>query len=141
LRSVFGEIIHAAPDVDQLLFEQKVEKIKAMGAKLTLYASRSDKALWFSSWLWNRPRAGFIKNRPLVLTGVDTIDITRAGTDLFSWNHDVYAASPVIVRDMRRILMHGKRPPNERTAEFEPSEDGTYWRFRSLPPSVVGEVK
>jgi esterase/lipase superfamily enzyme len=131
LRSVIGEIIHAAPDVDQLMFEQKVKKLEDMGAKITLYASRSDWALWFSSWLWSRPRAGFFENRPLVVAGVDTIDITRAGTNLFAWNHDIYAASPIIVSDMERILKNGKRPPNERTVEFEPSEDGTYWRLRS----------
>ena len=68
-----------------------------------------------------------------MVAGVDTIDITNAGTGLFSLNHDVYADSPLIVADMHRILMHGERPPDKRTREFEAvqTKDGsTYWRLR-----------
>ena len=136
LRPVIGEIIEAAPDVDADVFKQKVESIKPMGANLTLYASASDKALWLSGWLRGAgARAGFIsENRPLIVAGIDTIDITRAGTDLFGLNHDVYSTSPGIIADMRRIFESGERPPDKRTREFEPvaSKEGTYWRLRPL---------
>jgi esterase/lipase superfamily enzyme len=137
LRPVIGEIIQAAPDVDTDVFKQMVERIKVRGANLTLYASASDKALWFSGWLRKGTRAGFISEKqPLIVAGVDTIDITRAGTGLFGLNHDVYSASPSIVADMRRIFEHSVRPPDKRTKEFEPvvSKEGTYWRLR--PPQA-----
>ena len=135
LRAVIGEVIHAAPDVDPDLFVQIVRKIRAKGASFTLYASRSDRALWVSGWMRDRPRAGFIKDKPLITAGVDTIDITDAGTDLFALNHDVYSASPTIVGDMRRIIEGGERPPDKRTKELEAValKDGTYWRLRALP--------
>jgi esterase/lipase superfamily enzyme len=134
LRPLVGEIIHAAPDVDPDVFADSVKTIKAWGANFTLYASSGDWALQLSSWLRDRPRAGFIsKDKPLIVPGVDTIDITNAGTGWFSLNHDVYSVSPTIVGDMRQIMGSGVRPPDKRTQEFEAvraKDSGTYWRLR-----------
>jgi esterase/lipase superfamily enzyme/tetratricopeptide (TPR) repeat protein len=133
LRGAIGEIIHASPDVDPDLFKLIVTKLKTSGANVTLYASASDKALWLSSLLRDRPRAGYISGEtPAIIAGVDTIDITSAGTGIFSLNHDVYSNSPTIVGDMRRIVEHGERPPDKRTKDFEmvQSKEGTYWRLR-----------
>jgi esterase/lipase superfamily enzyme/Flp pilus assembly protein TadD len=134
LRPAIGEIIHAAPDVDPDTFAKIAKRIKARGANITLYASSSDWALWASGKARSRPRAGFIsKESPLIVAGVDTIDITRAGTGLFGLNHDTYSESPTIVGDMRRIIARGERPPDRRTKEFEAvvaKEGGTYWRLR-----------
>ena len=136
LRSVIGEIIHASPDVDPDLFVQMISKVKATGARFTLYASRSDRALWLSGKMRDRPRAGFIKDQPLIVAGVDTIDITEAGTDLFSLNHDVYSSNPTIVGDMRRIIELSQRPPDRRTKELEEVtlKDDIHWRLR--PPQL-----
>jgi esterase/lipase superfamily enzyme len=127
-----GEIIHAAPDVDPDLFAQFVEKMKEKGANITLYASASDKVLWFSGWLRDRPRAGYVAGTLVPMSGVDTIDITSASTSLFGLNHDVYASNPVIVADMRGILQ-GTRPPDKRTREFTrvDTEQGAYWKYQS----------
>ncbi len=138
LRKAVGEIIDAAPDVDTDVFKQLVSKIIAMGGRLTLYASANDRALWLSGLLRNGSRAGFISaHRPLIVAGVDTIDITRAGTSLFSLNHDVYTASPKIIEDMRRIFESGTRPPDLRTNDFEKvmSKDGAYWRLKAPVPT------
>jgi esterase/lipase superfamily enzyme/tetratricopeptide (TPR) repeat protein len=133
ISSVVGEIIDAAPDVDPDLFVQMVNRIKSKGGNLTLYASQSDKALWLSSWLRDRPRAGFIHDEPLVVSGVDTIDITAATANWFALNHDVYANSPVIVEDIRRLILTSERPPQQRTNAYDAvrTKDGrTYWRLR-----------
>jgi esterase/lipase superfamily enzyme len=134
LRPAIGEIIHAAPDVDPDTFAKFAKRIKAKGANITLYASSSDWALWASGTARSRPRAGFIsKESPLIVAGVDTVDITQAGTSLFALNHDTYSESPTIVADMRRIIARGERPPDRRTKEFEAvvaKEGGTYWRLR-----------
>jgi esterase/lipase superfamily enzyme len=130
-----GEVISAAPDVDRDLFWRLSKSIRAKGGGFTLYASRSDWALRISQWLWGEARAGYIgKDTPLIAPGVDTIDITAAGTSLFALNHDLYASSPILVADMRRILQAGARPPDKRTKEFERIDSGvgTYWRLR--PP-------
>ncbi len=129
-----GEIINASPDIDPDLFAEISKTIKAKGGNLTLYASRGDWALRISGWFRDRARAGFIKDKPLMVPGVDTIDITAAGTSLFAWNHDLYASSPVLVADMRRLFEHSERPPDKRTKELERIEvqGGAYWRLRSL---------
>lgn len=133
-RLVIGEIIDAAPDVAPDVFAQFAAKIRSGGGNLTVYASAADKALWFSKWLWGRPRVGYIaEDGPSLIAGVDLIDITSAGMAIFAINHDVYASSPIVVSDMRRII-GGERPPDKRTREFSPisSQKGKYWVFRSL---------
>ena len=126
---VLGEIIAAAPDVSIEQFSGFVEESKGRGANITLYASATDWPLWLSGKL-SRQRAGYIDGRPIPIKGADTIDITGAGMGVFALNHDVYAANPVIVGDMRGIL-RGDRPPERRTKEFRRFDDaeGTYWKF------------
>jgi esterase/lipase superfamily enzyme/Tfp pilus assembly protein PilF len=138
LRGLIGEIIEAAPDVDEGVYRHMLETINPdADHKFTLYASRGDWALWASGLLRGLARAGYIsKDKPLIVPGVDTIDITSAGTSLFDLNHDLYSSNPTLVADMRRIIEKGEWPPDKRTKEFEPvtSKDGTYWRL--LPPQV-----
>jgi esterase/lipase superfamily enzyme/Flp pilus assembly protein TadD len=142
LAAAVGEIINAAPDVDPDSFVLMARKVKAKGARLTLYASSSDKPLRLSGWLRYRPRAGYIQDKPLIVRDereeaiiADTIDITSAGSsgwyDLFALDHDVYSSSPVIVGDIGRIIRSGERPPSARTRQFQAvaSEEGTYWRL------------
>jgi esterase/lipase superfamily enzyme/tetratricopeptide (TPR) repeat protein len=144
LAPLIGEVIDAAPDIDPDVFTQLVKNIRGAGAKLTLYAAQSDKALWLSTLLrGNLPRAGFIHGKPLITAGVDTIDVTNGGDtawhDLFALNHDIYSSNPIIVGDMERIIEKGERPPDKRTKDFEVvgSGDDTYWRLR--PPQEVAQ--
>ena len=133
-RPVIGEIIDAAPDVAPDVFGQFAAKIQTGGGNLTVYASAADKALWLSQWLWDRPRVGYITgDGPELIKGVDVIDITSAGMALFAINHDVYASSPIVVSDMRSILV-GERPPDRRTKEFSPvsSQKGKILDLRGL---------
>jgi esterase/lipase superfamily enzyme/tetratricopeptide (TPR) repeat protein len=141
LRGLIGEIIEAAPDVDQGVYRHMLETINPdADHKFTLYASRGDWALWLSGLFRGLARAGYIsKDQPLIAPGVDTIDITSAGTSLFDLNHDLYASNPILVADIRRIIEKGEWPPDKRTKEFErvASKDGTYGAFcrrRRRPP-------
>jgi esterase/lipase superfamily enzyme/Tfp pilus assembly protein PilF len=136
LRGLIGEVIEAAPDVDATVYRHLLEAINPEQLhKFTLYAARADWALRISGWLRGNARAGYVsKDQPLIVKGVDTIDITSAGTSLFDMNHDLYASNPILVGDIRRIIEKGEWPPDKRTKEFEQvsSKDGTYWRL--LPP-------
>jgi esterase/lipase superfamily enzyme len=129
LRPLIGEIINAAPDVEGSVFEHMVSA--GNGGSFTLYASRGDWALWTSGLIRGKPRAGFIDDKALIVPGVETIDVTDAGTGYFGLNHDVYAANPVLVEDMRRIFKDRKHPPDQRTETFVPvaANGGTYWRY------------
>ena len=61
---------------------------------ITLYASAADKALKASHVKAEGPRAGEVfAAGPLVLPGVDSIDATALGEDMFALNHDVYSSA------------------------------------------------
>ena len=128
-----GEIITAAPDVDPDLYARFAAKANANGAHITLYVSADDRALWLSSWLKARPRAGYVNGAPVPVKGAETIDITGVpSASLFALNHDVYASTPLIVGDMRAIFL-GERPPDKRTKEFHrvSMDQDVYWKYRA----------
>ncbi len=131
----FSEIILHSPDVDSDRFGQLMKAINGLGANVTLYASTNDRALGLSGWIWGVVgRAGAV---PSVVPGVETIDVTAAGSSLLGLNHDLYATNPAIFNDMRLVLQLGKHPPDARSSSFEPTatDDGTYWLYRRLETS------
>ena len=140
LTSVIGEIIDASPDVATADMERMVkaisgpdaEKAPGKGAGFTIYASRNDYALFTSGLVNWESRAGYVNGtQPVIILGVDSIDVTNAG-NYFSVNHDLYASSPLLVADMRRIFSTGQRPPDQRSPAFEAVtvKEGTYWRLK-----------
>ena len=134
-RLKFGELILAAPDIDPARFTQVFQAMQTRGARGTVYASGADRALGLSGWLRGAARLGYITvDGPTLVSGVDTIDITDVGFSLFGLNHDVYAASPVIVGDMKRLLLAGERPPDKRSKALQltTTKQGTFWRYRPL---------
>lgn len=147
-RSRFGEIIFASPDIYSENFTRVTPSVSGNGNtvasaganeanKITLYAAKSDLALWLSRWIWRSPRAGLIDDEPLIGIGFDTIDVTNGGAAVwqpFNFNHDIFAESPIVIGDMKRIVERGTRPPHERTEKFEQTqtESGkTYWQIRA----------
>ena len=131
-----GEMVLASPDLDPDLFERTYKRLQKLGAKSTIYAASSDRALGLSSWLRDRPQLGYIPStRPTrLVAGADFIDITGVNSDVFSLNHDIYANSPAIMSDLRRLLKEGERPPHARTHELVrvPATNGVYWRYQVL---------
>jgi esterase/lipase superfamily enzyme len=128
-----SEIILAAPDVNKNRFMQQAKIIKDSAKGVTLYASSSDVPLGVSGDIAQMPRAGFVTpDGPLVVDGIDSIDVTAMGEDLFALNHDTYSNSSVI-DDLALIIRSEIRPPNIRTARIrgvpEGSDNPRYWRF------------
>lgn len=133
-----SEIVLHSPDVDEDRFDQLMRALKTLGANFTLYSSTSDRALGVSGWLWGI--VGRVGAVSAVAPGVETIDVTEAGSSLLGLNHDLYATNPTIFNDMRLVLELGKHPPDKRSSVFEPrsTKSGTYWMYRrpdsSAPP-------
>ena len=80
------------------------------------------------------PRAGEVfAAGPLVLPGVDSINATALGEDMFALNHDVYSSARSAIGDISRIIATSIRPPNVRSTEIRPVPEGSdhprYWRF------------
>lgn len=131
-----AELIMAAPDVDRDLFLQKIPKLCSVIPGLTLYASSVDKALWLSKQAARRdvPRAGDVPyDGPILVTGVDTIDVTAIGAELFGSGHGAYSSVPSVLNDIGLLIGSRLRPPNRRLAQLRCMPDGAappkWWRF------------
>jgi esterase/lipase superfamily enzyme len=133
-----SQIILAAPDVDRDNFENIAAEIQGLAKGVTLYAASNDRALQVSrNFYGGIPRAGDVPPAgPLVLSGIDTIDVTTASTDSLSLNHSGYAENNHLLEDIGRLIQTGTRPPNVRTPSLQEVDTakGAYWRYRPGAP-------
>lgn len=132
---VISQIILAAPDVDRDNFEYLAKEIKGVSKGITMLAASNDRALEISRQFWGGvPRAGDIPAEgPVLVPGIDTIDVTAVSTDMFAINHSGYAEKLALINDMRILIQTGERPPEKRIPILELVEtaNGSYWRYPS----------
>ncbi len=127
-----SQVILAAPDVDADSFSNLAQAIQGVAKNVTLYVASNDRALIVSRNFWGSYRAGDVPPRgPLVLPGIDTIDVTAASTDAFAINHSGYAANNKLLDDIGELLRTGLRPPEMRILKPAkvPTDSGAYWRY------------
>ena len=128
-----SQIILAAPDVDRDNFENIARDIEGLAGGVTLYAAGNDRALLVSrNFYGGIPRAGDVPaTGPLVLPGVDTIDVSAASMDSLGLNHSGYAENNALLKDIAALIATGTRPPKLRTPLLEEiaTERGAYWRY------------
>jgi esterase/lipase superfamily enzyme len=123
----------AAADVNKNEFIQNAALIEEAARGVTLYASSSDRALDLSEGIAQMSRVGKVESgEPITIEGIDSIDVTALGDDIFAFNHDTYADSPVI-EDIARLIRFNIRPPNIRTPRIRGIPEGSdhphYWRY------------
>lgn len=132
-----SQVILAAPDVDRNVFENLARQIAGISNGITLYASANDRALQASrTYAGGIARAGDVPEQgPVVIDGVDTIDVSETQQDFWGLNHNTYAETSELLHDIRKIFLTGVRPPKTRTPTLEPValSQGTYWRFPGSP--------
>jgi len=132
---VISQVILAAPDVDRDKFNIIAREITSFAKGVTLYAASNDRALDYSARFWGGvPRAGDIpEGGPLIIPGVDTIDVTAVSTDALGLNHSGYAENPALLNDVKALMEFGVRPPDKRLKDIlaVQSQAGTYWRFEA----------
>ena len=129
---VISQVILAAPDVDRDTFEFLAQEIQGISGGVTLYAAANDRALSVSRQFWGGPRAGDVPpDGPIVVPGVDTIDVTAINTELFSLNHSGYAEKTVLLNDIQNLIQTGARPPEKRVPILEriATDKGPFWRY------------
>lgn len=132
-----SQVILAAPDVDADSFSNLAKSIKGLANNVTLYVASNDRALIVSRNFWGSYRAGDVPPAgPLVLPGVDTIDVTAASTDVFAINHSGYAVNNKLLGDIAELLKTGLRPPELRSLKPGKitSQAGDYWRYVAPSP-------
>ncbi|WP_247336653.1 alpha/beta hydrolase [Bradyrhizobium sp. 147] len=129
------ELIFAAPDVDRDLYLQRASQIKAAAGAVTLYASSTDLALLASmKKAQSKSRMGFVtKSGPTLVPGIETIDVSAVGSEMFALNHSTYSTSRAVLDDIGRIISssaHLKPPQRTPTLRSMPDEtDTTYWMY------------
>jgi esterase/lipase superfamily enzyme/tetratricopeptide (TPR) repeat protein len=129
-----GEVVFASPDVDQADFRRWIAALDQRS--LTLYASRHDRALRISRLVnINSIRAGYVASGvPVVVPGVESIDVSEGGDDIFATNHSIYVDNPVVTDDLRKLFQKGVHPPSSRSgAMLETQHDKSgarYWYYR-----------
>jgi esterase/lipase superfamily enzyme/nucleoid DNA-binding protein len=122
----FNQVILTAPDIDADLFMQIAKVIQGSADRITLYASKRDKALAASKKInASYPRAGDCSSSVVVLSGVDTIDASAVDTNLIG--HFYYAENRSVLSDVFNLLRDGGPPPRFgiRPVDVTPP----YWRF------------
>lgn len=126
-------VILAAPDVDAVEFQNLVAASLPVSKNFTLYASANDRALQASQELRRRtPRAGEVpEGGPVIVAGLDSLDVTAASTDFLSLNHSGYADKKELLNDMWRLMRDGIRPPDRRNPSFraEGTAPTVFWKF------------
>jgi esterase/lipase superfamily enzyme len=131
------QIVLAAPDIDAGVLRSRAKAIGASARTLTLYAHEQDAALNWSKWANNDyVRAGdLVRGRPLVMPGVESIDLTpmsNATFVFFNENHSAYAEHEHALGDIALLMQKGVRPPDVRNPglfERHRVAEGAYWRY------------
>ena len=129
---VIGQVILVAPDVDADNFTNLARSITGFAKGVTLYASSNDRALSVSRDFWGNYRAGDVPvTGPLVVPGIDTIDVTGMSTDAFALSHPGYAENNTLFQDIGQLLLYGVRPPDLRLPNLKKvaTDKGEYWRY------------
>ena len=126
---LFNQVILAAPDIDAEEFRQNIAPAMQRTAKrMTLYASSRDDALLASRLLHRGPRAGDAGEGLVVVSGIDTIDVTAI--DSSPWGHSYYGSSDPVLNDLKAMLMLAT-PPSERSWLSPAELHGLpYWIFQ-----------
>ena len=128
-----SQIILAAPDVDRDRFENLAAEIKSYAKGTTLYVASNDWALELSKRLAGSvARAGDVPAAgPVLIPGIDTIDITATSSDIFALHHSGYAEKTALLNDIQLIIQTGERPPEARIPILQrvTIDRGVYWRY------------
>ena len=68
---------------------------------------------------------------PLIISGIDTIDVTQTSTDYLALNHSSYAEKSALLNDISLLLQSGERPPDRRIPILQRiiTPKGDFWRY------------
>jgi esterase/lipase superfamily enzyme len=136
-----SQVILAAPDIDRDAFENIARDVVGVSRGVTMLAASNDRALDISRRFWGGvPRAGDVPSGgPVVIEGVDTIDVTAVSTLVFALNHSGYAEKSALLSDIQLLIQTGERPPDKRVPILErvKTDRGYYWRY----PKITGAIR
>jgi esterase/lipase superfamily enzyme len=128
-----NQIILASPDVDRDVFGYLAANLRKYGRGITLYCSSNDRAMSAARRVAGGiPRAGDVPaDGPIVIEGIDTIDVSETSTDFLALNHSIYAERSALLNDIGLLLQTGERPPDRRIPILQriTTPKGAFWRY------------
>jgi esterase/lipase superfamily enzyme len=140
-----GQVILVGSDIDRDLIGAYVEDgVLNVSDKMSVYLSKTDKALGVSKWIFERARLGQLETdlqmRPEVArflggqTTIDLIDVSGAEKSDAGNGHSYFRQSPWASSDLLMTLMYGLGP---RKRGLERTEESPIWSF---PPDYIDRL-
>jgi esterase/lipase superfamily enzyme len=123
----FKQVVLTAPDVPRDDVESLIAAASARAERVTLYASRKDKALGISGTKHKYKRLGKVYGFPFVFTGMDSIDASDVRTDFLA--HTVFAKARTVLGDLQALIAHGDPPDRRFGLTRLKSPAGICWKF------------
>ena len=125
-----NDVILAAPDLSRETFAARVRQLTGVAGRITLFAAASDRALNISRrYVGGMPRAGDVpEGGPMVLDGVETVDLTAVGTGAIGGLGSAQPAGSALVEGIAARVGgtdRARRPELESVA----TPKGAYWRY------------
>jgi esterase/lipase superfamily enzyme len=123
-----GEYVLLAPDIDSAIFKRDLApQLVAAGLQPTLYTSSNDKALTSAYSLRGYSRAGDSSQGPVLVPGVETIDVTYANKSALG--HSYFGKSPSVANDLATLLNDRASADNRSGLEYVEEAGAGYWRM------------
>lgn len=135
VRTKFKELILMAPDIDAEVFKREIAPaIVSTNTPsiplVTLYCSACDSALRASQSFHGYQRLGDSKPQPVVVPGMDTIDVTTVDTSFIG--HSYYAEDRSVISDMFYLIRDATPASKKPRVRLQKAGSSTeqYWEFR-----------
>ncbi|MEM1049242.1 MAG: alpha/beta hydrolase [Pseudomonadota bacterium] len=100
---VVKELMLIAPDIDAGIFAQKVERLKTLAERVTVYVSDRDAPLLVSRELHGYPRLGQSGSHLDGFTGIDIVDVSNSAPSTPS-GHLYHLFNPAAYKHMKERL-------------------------------------
>ena len=142
----FGQVIIAAPDLDLDVIRQRMaaEEIIRQLRQFTVYMSKSDVAIGFSTWLFvSQKRVGQLgdqelkRNEQMHLRAKMQQNLTMIDARIDSQfiGHNYFYSHPAVLSDVILILRDGLRPGAAHGRPLKRSPGGLFWSIEDAYPA------
>lgn len=120
-----SQIVLAAPDIDSDRFKQ-IGRVFNSYEQVTLYASKTDRAILASAKVHKNPRAGGA-DPMIVMNHLSAIDVSSAGKDMFGLGHSYFANTSKVFSDLFSIIRHRHKPSQR--VDIRKIKGKNYWEL------------
>ncbi len=129
----FQNVILAAPDVGVSEFKELAPAIIAQSNRVTLYSGSGDVALVASKAVNQERRAGDSRE-PLIMEGIETIDVSAVDTSFMS--HSYYGSNRAVLSDLFSLIKQDSAAAERKWLLSKNHHGMHYWAFDKEPPEI-----